>query len=92
MTKVEIEARIMYRYVQTVVKSTMRNTFTQSQEVTFAMVLPEPAFISNFSIITGGREHVASVMDQTEARETYEEAKKIELSTGLIEVVLFTLP
>ena len=53
-TRVEIEAEIRYRYVRTEVRSTMTNLDTEARELTFAMILPEPAFISSFSILAGG--------------------------------------
>ena len=84
-TRVEIEAEIRYRYVRTEVRSTMTNPDTEARELTFAMILPEPAFISNFSILAGGEEYVASVMDSKEARAKYNNAKEMSLSTGLVQ-------
>jgi len=74
-----------YRYVRTVVKSSIKNPDPQSREVTFAMVLPEPAVISNFSILADGKEYKALVMDAAIARKKYEAAKKGGLTTGLAE-------
>ena len=69
-TKVEIETMIMYRYAQTVVKSTMKNTGNTQQEVTFNMTLSKVAFISNFTVTSEGEEYVAEVMDREEAIQT----------------------
>ena len=82
---VEIESEIRYRYARTEVRSTMTNRDTKDQEITFAMTLPEPAFISNFTILAGGQEHVATVMDADEARRKYNDAKEMRLDTGLDE-------
>ena len=67
ITKVEIATNIMYRYAQTVVKSTMKNVLNTPQEVTFNMTLPEVAVISNFTITSDGEEHVAEVLGREEA-------------------------
>ena len=82
--KVEIESTMTYRYVRTLVKSTIKNQDLEPQEVTFAMVLPEIAFISNFSILADGKEHVARVMDATLAKEKYNNATKIGYGTGMV--------
>ena len=84
VTKVEIETMIMYRYAQTVVKSTMKNMFKSPQEVTFNMKLPEVAFISNFTITSEGEEHVAEVLGQDEAIQKYNDAREMNLTTGLV--------
>merc|ERR1711936_1283019 len=84
-TNVEIESKMTYRYVRTLVKSSIKNPDPQSREVTFAMVLPEPAVISNFFILADGKEYKALVMDAAIARKKYEAAKKGGLTTGLAE-------
>jgi hypothetical protein len=46
-----IRSDVQYRYAKTVVKSYIINpSALQSQEVTFNMVLPSTAFISNFTM------------------------------------------
>ena len=80
ITKVEIDTNIMYRYAQTVVKSTMKNTFDTPQEVTFNMMLPEVAVISNFTITSDGEEHVAEVLGREEARQNCYYAKTQNMS------------
>merc|ERR1711874_9683 len=82
ITNVEIDTKIMYRYAQTVVKSTMKNMDTTTREVIFNMKLPEVAFISNFTMRTGGKEHVADVMGREEARQLYNDARNKNLSAG----------
>merc|ERR1711988_1333128 len=73
-TVVEIESEIRYRYARTELRSTMTNRDKWDKEITFNMTLPEPAFISNFTILAGGQEHVATVMDADEARKKYNDA------------------
>ena len=84
ITKVEINSTIMYRYAQTIVKSTMKNTFDTAQEVTFNMTLSEEAFISNFTVTSDGEEFVAKVLDREEAIQTYNDAKDLDKNAGLV--------
>merc|ERR1711874_587808 len=84
ITNVEIDTKIMYRYAQTVVKSTMKNVDNTTQEVVFNMTLPEMAFISNFTMTTGGKEHVADVMGREEAKLKYNDAKNKDMSAGVV--------
>ena len=81
----EIEAKVMYRHATTVVRSTMRNTEPEPTEVTFAMVMPEPALVSNFSILADGEENVALVMDRKEARDAYDDPEEMGGTVGLLE-------
>ena len=80
-TSVEIEAKVMYRHATTVVRSTMRNTEPEPSEVTFAMVMPEPALVSNFSILADGEENVALVMDRQMARDAYDDPEERDSSS-----------
>merc|ERR1712184_178903 len=84
LTKVEIDTKIMYRYAQTVVKSTMKNTFDVAREVSFNMTLSEEAFISNFTVTSDGQEFVADVLDREEATEKYNDAKELEKNAGIV--------
>jgi len=68
----------------TKVEAKMKNPALNSQEVTFSMVLPNQAFISNFSMEINGREYVADVMEKEEARITYNKAKNRGKGTGLV--------
>ena len=78
ITKVEIVSKIIYRYAQTVVKSTMTNAFATEQEVTFNMMLSEDAFISNFKVTIDGEAFVGKVLDHEEAIQKFNEAKELD--------------
>ena len=78
ITKVEIVSKIIYRYAQTVVTSTMANTFATEQEVTFNMTLSEEAFISNFKVTIDGEAFVGKVLDHEEAIQKFNEAKELD--------------
>ena len=62
----------------------MVNPGSTAQEIMFSMILPETAFISNFSMIQNGAETVAKVMEKQEAIDEYNEAKRIGISSGLV--------
>ena len=83
-TRLHIESKISLRYAQTRVESEMENPDRSAQEITFSMILPETAFISNFSMILNGVETVAQVMEKQEAIDEYNEAKRIGISSGLV--------
>ena len=83
-TRLHIESKVSLRYAQTRVESEMENPESSAQEITFSMLLPETAFISNFSIIQNGAETVAKVMEKQEALDEYNEAKRIGISSGLV--------
>ena len=50
------------------------NPSMNSQEVTFTAIIPNSAFISNFSMVFDGVEYVATVAAKEEAKRVYEEA------------------
>ena len=83
-TRLHIQSKISLRYAQTRVESEMVNPGSTAQEIMFSMILPETAFISNFSMIQNGAETVAKVMEKQEAIDEYNEAKRIGISSGLV--------
>jgi len=69
-----------------VVQSYVKNPSQESaRQVDFELVLPEKAFISNFTIETGGKTYVSKVERKEEAKKTYEEALSSGLSAGLVD-------
>ena len=83
-TRLHIESHISLRYAETRVQSEMQNPDSSAQEITFSMILPETAFISNFSMILKDAEIVGKVMEKQEALNEYNEAKRIGISSGLV--------
>ena len=84
----DIRSDIQYRYAKTVVKSYIKNPSTsKSQEVTFKMVLPSTAFISNFTMQVSGKDelYVARVAEKEEAKKYYNEAAKLGQSAGIVD-------
>ncbi|XP_034239234.1 inter-alpha-trypsin inhibitor heavy chain H4-like isoform X2 [Thrips palmi] len=69
-----VNSLVQYRYAHTVVSSRVANPANKSQEVTFAVVLPETAFISSFAMEVDGKVYKAYVKEKEEAKQTYDAA------------------
>jgi uncharacterized protein YegL len=85
---VDIRSDVQFRYAKTVVKSYIKNpSVSKSQEVTFNMVLPDTAFISNFTIQLNGKDeiYVAKVAEKEEAKKSYDNAVKSGQSAGIVD-------
>merc|ERR1712038_1695733 len=63
-----VTSHVQFRYAHTLVTSYVKNPTNTSQEISFAAVIPNDAFISNFTMILQGEEHVAEVKEKEEAR------------------------
>jgi len=84
--KLHVHSNISYRYAKTEVESYIKNPSTDNaKEVSFEMVLPEKAFISNFSIETGNKVYVSRVEKKKEANEIYEKAVSSGQTAGLVD-------
>jgi len=84
MTKFHIKSEIQFRYARTVVESTVTNPDTVAQLASFALVIPDSAFISAFSMEIGGEEYNARVEEKEEAEKTFEKALNRGRGAGLV--------
>merc|ERR1712110_909910 len=84
LTKFHVNSTIRFRYSKTVVTALYRNPGTEANKAVFTMLLPESAFISNFSMTIKEEEYVAEVKEKGEAKRTYEEAVDSGRSAGLV--------
>jgi len=84
LTKFHVNSTIRFRYSRTEVLAYYKNPGTKSNKAVFNMVVPQSAFISNFSMITKGEEFVAEVKEKEEARKAYEDALSTGAGAGLI--------
>jgi len=83
---VDIKSDIQLRYAKTVVKTYIKNpSLLISQEVEFNMVLPDKAFISNFTIQVKDNVYVAEVEKKEEAKELYDQAVQDGQSAGIVD-------
>ena len=87
ISKVHIRSDIQYRYARTVAETSIKNpSTTKAQEVVFSMVLPDTAFISNFTIRLAGDEnlYVAKVAKKEEAQDIYDTAVQSGQTVGKV--------
>merc|ERR1712130_894921 len=82
-TKFHIKSEVQFRYARTVVESTVSNPDTVAQVGSFALVIPDSAFISAFSMEMGGEEYKARV-EEEEAEKTFEKALSRGRGAGLV--------
>merc|ERR1712130_340491 len=83
-TKFHIKSEVQFRYARTVVESTVSNPDTVAQLASFALVIPDSAFISTFSMEIEGEEYKARVEEKEEAEKTFEKALNRGRGAGLV--------
>jgi hypothetical protein len=83
-TKFHIKSEVQFRYARTVVESTVSNPDTVAQVGSFALVIPDSAFISAFSMEIDGEEFKARVEEKEEAEKTFEKALSRGRGAGLV--------
>merc|ERR1719189_1904482 len=84
LSKFHVKTTIGFRYSRTEVTALYRNPGHEANKAVFTMLLPESAFISNFSMTIKEEEFVAEVKEKEEAKKTFEEAVESGLSAGLV--------
>ncbi|XP_031422757.1 inter-alpha-trypsin inhibitor heavy chain H6 isoform X2 [Clupea harengus] len=85
VTDFHVKSTVVSRYARTTVISTVFNRLPQATDATFEVDLPSTAFISNFTITSGGKEYVSQVKQKQAAKQIYDEAKKKGKTAGLVE-------
>merc|ERR1712193_424744 len=83
-TKFHIKSEFQFRYARTVVESTVSNPDAVAQVGSFALVIPDSAFISAFSMEMEGEEFKARVEGKEEAEKTFEKALSTGRGAGLV--------
>merc|ERR1712062_234281 len=83
-TKFHIKSEVQFRYARTVVESTVTNPDAVAQVASFALVIPDSAFISAFSMEIGGEKYEARVEEKEEAEKTFEKALSTGRGAGLV--------
>ncbi|KAF7286208.1 hypothetical protein GWI33_007165 [Rhynchophorus ferrugineus] len=69
-----LDASVTNRYAKVLVISKIGNWNTKAQETTFSLVIPENAFISNFSMEIDNKRYEAFVQEKEQAKKTYLQA------------------
>merc|ERR1712119_229882 len=67
LTKFHVNSTIRFRYSRTEVMAYYKNPGIKSNKAVFNMVIPQSAFISNFSMIIKDEEFTAEVKEKEEA-------------------------
>ncbi|MCJ8741886.1 hypothetical protein PDJAM_G00075950 [Pangasius djambal] len=84
ITDYHVRCTVISRYALTTVESTVWNQLHFTKEAAFEVDLPPSAFISNFTITSNGKVHVAEVKERAAAKKIYDDAKKQGKTTGLV--------
>jgi Mg-chelatase subunit ChlD len=84
IAKFHVTSNIQFRYAQTQVVSYVKNPGSEAKEISFTAVIPDSAFISNFSMVLKGKEYVAQVKAKEEAKKEYDEAVTLGRGAGLV--------
>ncbi|XP_051913932.1 inter-alpha-trypsin inhibitor heavy chain H6 isoform X4 [Hippocampus zosterae] len=84
VTDYHVKCCVVSRYAVTSVQSSIWNQMAITKEAAFEVDLPSSAFISNFSIESGGKVYAAQVKERATARKIYDAAKKQGKTAGLI--------
>ncbi|XP_019720624.1 inter-alpha-trypsin inhibitor heavy chain H6 isoform X2 [Hippocampus comes] len=84
VTDYHVKCCVVSRYAITSVQSSIWNQMAITKEAAFEVDLPSSAFISNFSITSGGKVYAAQVKERATARKMYDTAKKQGKTAGLI--------
>ena len=84
ISKFHVNSKIQFRYATTEVEANRRSPGTVSNEADFRLVLPDSAFISNFSMIISGVEYVAEVKEKEEATNIFDKALEDGRGAGLV--------
>jgi len=82
VTKFHVDTQIQFRYAITNIETQIRNRHDEAKEVSFDMVIPKDAFVSNFSMVIKGKTYQAKVETKEIAEQTF---KKSTSTSGLLE-------
>merc|ERR1711892_1539877 len=84
ITKFHVNSKIQFRYARTEVFNNIKNPGTAPNKADFTMVIPDSAFISNFSMVIKGVEYVAEVKGKEDAKKTFDEAVSSGKGAGIV--------
>lgn len=84
ITEFHVRSDVQFRYAKTVAESYVKNPNSVASEVTFEIVLPDTAFVSNFSMVINDVEYVAAVEEKEEAKEIYDSQVTAGNNAGIV--------
>ena len=85
MSQFLVRSDVQFRYARTRVESYVKNPASVAQPIAFSLVIPDRAFVSNFSMLIGEEEFVAEVKEKEAAKETFDDAVGRGAGAGLVE-------
>ncbi|KAF5307797.1 hypothetical protein FQR65_LT06669 [Abscondita terminalis] len=74
INEIHVTARVRNRYAVTTIRSKIKNYDTKPKQAAFSVILPDSAFISNFTMEINGQNYSAYVKEKEEAKKIYDEA------------------
>jgi len=85
ITQLHVNSEIQFRYARTTVESQMKNFGNVAETTRFQAILPDKAFISNFSMVVGQTEYVAQVKPKDAAKKEFDQQVSLGSGAGLVE-------
>ncbi|KAK9890510.1 hypothetical protein WA026_010587 [Henosepilachna vigintioctopunctata] len=80
-----VDTNVTNRFAKTLVTSKIKNLDEKSQEATFAVVLPETAYISGFVMEIDGKKYEAYIKEKEEAKQIYDYAVSSGIAAAHVE-------
>lgn len=68
-----VYSEISNRFAKTIITSNVKNVAEYAQEATFAVVLPESAYIAGFTMEIKNKNYTAYVEEKKQAKATYDQ-------------------
>jgi len=85
ITSMNIEVEINNGYTITEVSAEIKNPYDENLNGTFSILLPDNAFVSNFSLTLEGETYYAQILEKEEAEEKFSEAKAQKKTAAMVE-------
>ena len=85
ITSMNIDVEINNGYTVTEISATIYNPYDENLDGTFNLLLPENAFVSNFSLTLEDKIYYAQVLEKEEAEKKFSEAKTQNKTAGMVE-------
>ena len=76
---------IQFRYSRTVIQHYLKNFGDEAKMAEYRAIIPDTAFISNFTMLVGNKEYVAEVKESKEASKEFEDLVSQGSGVGLVE-------
>ena len=85
ISKLHVTSDIQFRYSRTVIQHYLKNFGDEAKMAEYRAIIPDTAFISNFTMLVGNKEYVAEVKESKEASKEFEDLVSQGSGVGLVE-------